>query len=309
MRLEQSGGSGENYEVHDQGGEEHAECNIASGVAEFRLGGAHAIDQAAPTHGNIFFDVLIGLPGVKVGRKRCADDGEDHGQKFAVEMNGGYECAAQYWTQLRFRQQRGTEIGQQGQSEPAKDIPYQSVRTKDLEQQHGGGEADDDPLDRYGNDQVQSGGHAAQVGAGFNSVADDHPNECAVQQPAGIMLFDDGEQSLAGDLADFGREIYHREHHGIENRDHPQQRGAVLRAGAGVGSDGGGIVVGGACDQAEADGAEDTFVDRPRSVRLIASFEGGIMPATLGKLIWLCGHSQFPCSGSLKREIVVCTTG
>ena len=72
--------------------------------------------------------------------------------------------------------------------------------TEHLQQKNSERYADDDDAGADGDEQAERGGHPCDASTCFDWVADEHADERDVQEPAWVMLADDVEQSLAGDL-------------------------------------------------------------------------------------------------------------
>src|SRR5690349_21861397 len=89
--------------------------------------------------------------------------------------------------------------------------------------------------------------------AASDRVADQDPDQGRPQEPARVVVPDDVEQALAADLPELGGQVDDRIHHREGDGRGPQERRPELRPGAGVGADRRGVVVAGACDDAEAE--------------------------------------------------------
>ena len=164
--------------------------------AEWRsssFGRAQTIRQPPPSHGNVFFHILIRLPRVEVSRKRSPDHRDQHRQKIFVELNRRNQRAAKGRQQLRLRQKCRPDIGQQRQGQPAEDIADQRVRSPDLQAEDGERNPDDDPADRNREQQIQRCRHAADIGSGFDDVADDRRDQKEVQNGPRVVFADDRE--------------------------------------------------------------------------------------------------------------------
>jgi hypothetical protein len=90
---------------------------------------------------------------------------------------------------------------------------------------------------------IESGGHPADIGTRLNNVPDQYSDEHGVQQPAGIISPDDGEESLPRHLPQFRAQINHGKHHGKGDGRNPQERRPESSARRRQGSDRGRIVV------------------------------------------------------------------
>ncbi len=276
---EEGGGGGKDDEEHDDVGEEHAEDNVPEAGFEGCVGGAAALAQGDEAGFDFFLDLFIGLPGVEVGGEGGADDGDEDGEKVAIELDVGDEGSAGYGGHLGMRQAGGDDVGEQRHGKHAEDVADEGVGAPELQGKSGERNAEHDKPLRKGKEDACGGGHSADVGAGLDGVADNDAGEDGVEQPAGGVPAEDGEESLAGDLAEFAGEVDDGDHHGEGDGGGPKDGVAELRAGLGVGADGGAIVVGGAGDEAEAERAE-------HRVLAGAAAGGGRCFVSLG-----CGHS------------------
>ena len=230
--------------------------------------GAPAGARAAPPLRDPVLDLLVRLPGVDVGRERRADAGDDHRQEVDGELDVRDERAARHLPEVGPGEDGGPDVGEQGEGEPAEDGAQHRVGAEQLEGDYQPGRADDDERHGDGHQQVQRGADAAEVGRRLDDVADEGADDDRVEDPAREAVADGGEQALAGDLPQLGREIHDHDHHRQDDGGDPEEAEAVFRARAGVGADGGGVVVGRAGDDARAEEAEDAVA--PRRFGLLA---------------------------------------
>ena len=158
---------------------------------------ANTLGQRRATRGDLFFDFLVGLPGVQVGGQARADDSHEEGQELGVELDGRYERADQHRPELWLGKHGRGHVSQQRQRQPAERIANERVRAKELQRDNDQGGGDDDHLERNGDQHVQRGGYAAQVRAGLDGVADQHADERRVQDPARVEVTDRVEQAAA----------------------------------------------------------------------------------------------------------------
>jgi len=181
----------------------------------------------------------------------------------------GEESTAHGLGQVGTGQQGGADIGEQCHGEPAKDGTHPDIGAGHLDGEDGGSKADHEPAQGNGQQQVGGGAEAAQVGGGFDGVAANDRGHDAVEHDAGAVVADDGAETLTGDLAELGREINDDGHHRHQGRGHPQGGPAQASAYGGIGADGGGVIVGGAGDQAQPQGTFDRGgeVARPATTR------------------------------------------
>jgi hypothetical protein len=196
-------------------------------------------------------------PGVEVGGERRADHGDEHRQELGRELDPRDQRPGHNLAEVGPRQDRRADVGQQRQGEPAEGVADEGVGAPDLQRQDDERGRGDQPGDRHRDEEVDRGRHATEVGGGLDGVADQHPDQGRPEDPARVVVADDVEEASSGDLAELGGEMDDREHHREGDGGGPEEGGAELGPGAGVGADGRAVVVVGAGDEAEAQGADD----------------------------------------------------
>ncbi len=224
--------------------------------------------HGVPALGDLLFHLLVRLPRVQVGRHGRADHRHHQFQVFPREFDARDEGAPQRTRQVRLGQQRRADIREQGQRQPAEGVADHVVGREALQREHRQRHRGDQPRDRHRQEDVERRRHAAEIGRRLDDVADDHADQQGIQHPARIERPDRVEQRAAGHHRQLRRQVHHDEGHRQHHGGHPEQRVAEPGAGARIGADGGRVVVRGARDQPQADGAGRAGLAPGRVLRL-----------------------------------------
>ncbi len=134
---------------------------------------------------------MIRLPRVEISRKRSSDHRDQHCQEIFVELNRRNQRTSKGWQQLRLGQKCRPDVGKQRQGQPPEDIPDQRVRSPDLQAKDGERNPDNDPANRNWEQQIQRCRHAANVGSGFDDVANNRGDQKEVQNGPRVVIADD----------------------------------------------------------------------------------------------------------------------
>ena len=148
------------------------------------------------------------------------------------------------------------DIGEQAQRQPFQHRDIAAVVEEDLRRDRG--HAEQQHVDDAGSADQQLGGvrHRAEIGGDVDGVGDEQQRDDDIQQRRRIMPADIAGDAAPGDAADARGNFLDRRHQRKRQQHGPADAVTELRAGLAVGADAGGIVVGGAGDQAGAEAFE-----------------------------------------------------
>src|SRR5205823_4987136 len=109
---------GQDDEIHDNVREEHADGDVPGRIFQLPLGSTAALPKPLSTSGNLFLNLLAGLPEEKVRRNRRAQDGDQGRPERAVQTNRGKKRPLENRRPIRSREKRRADVSEKSKRQP-----------------------------------------------------------------------------------------------------------------------------------------------------------------------------------------------
>ena len=201
MRLPvcmQSGSGGQNDEIHDEIGKEHAGHGVGARAVQFPFGRAFAFgERGVPL--SLFLHFLGCLPKEKIGRNRGAENCHQHCEESAGPFHARQERLRKRVPPIDVSEKRSQHVGEQNERHPLENSRHQLVRTPEQKRQDAKRVHGNPDVRPHAGDKLGGLRHAAEIRADVDHVGDNQNRAGAPQHPTRIISPHRGPQAAPGD--------------------------------------------------------------------------------------------------------------
>ena len=286
-------GGGDDDRQRDQVGKRHADDGVGADPGKLHRRLERRLDQRLLVGVDaLVLGLLRGLPEKQVGRDRGAQNRDHRSQVILAPGDARHEYAVQRLVPVHLGYCERADIGEQTQGQPLQHRDVTPVVEEDLRRDREHAEHHDVDNARAADQKLGGIGHGAEIGGDVDDIGDEQQQDDEIQQQRRIMPADIAGNAAPGDAADPAGDFLDRGHQRKGQQHGPADAVAELRAGLAVGADAGGIVVGGAGDQAGAERLEETLkAKRFRTLRVELRFDRVCFVRHFQPLSDICGNT------------------